>query len=84
MGELFKVHGEFCASHPLEVVVTTVTVIMSLVSMGSTIPVEGGRVCGWNYDCAKAQVKCELHHIKKLIYALNTLMLWVNSLHCFF
>ena len=63
MGELFKVHGEFCASHPLEVVVTTVTVIMSLVSMGSTIPVEGGRVCGWNYDCAKAQVKCELHDI---------------------
>lgn len=56
MGEVFKVHGEFCASHPLEVVVTTITVIMSLVSMGSTIHLENGKVCGWNYDCAKAQV----------------------------
>lgn len=55
VGSLFRVHGEFCASHPLEVVVATVTIISSLVSMGSTVQVDRDRVCGWNYECAKAQ-----------------------------
>lgn len=56
MRSLFRGHGEFCASHPLEVVVATVTIISSLVSMGSTVQVDRDKVCGWNYECAKAQV----------------------------
>ncbi|XP_053405372.1 3-hydroxy-3-methylglutaryl-coenzyme A reductase-like isoform X2 [Mercenaria mercenaria] len=55
MRSLFRVHGEFCASHPLEVVVATVTVISSLISMGTTVHVDNDKVCGWNYECAKAQ-----------------------------
>lgn len=57
LGTMFRIHGEFCASHPLEVVVATVTVIVSLMSMGSTMQMEKDRVCEWNYDCAKAQVR---------------------------
>lgn len=56
MRSLFRVHGEFCASHPLEVVVATVTFISCLISMGTTIYVDHAKVCGWNYECAKAQV----------------------------
>ncbi|XP_060585378.1 3-hydroxy-3-methylglutaryl-coenzyme A reductase-like [Ruditapes philippinarum] len=55
MRSLFRVHGEFCAAHPLEVVVATVTIISSLISMGTTIHVDHDKVCGWNYECAKAQ-----------------------------
>ncbi|KAL4228216.1 hypothetical protein ACF0H5_013649 [Mactra antiquata] len=52
---VFKRHGEFCASHPLEIVIATLTTITSLLSMGSTIQIEDSKVCGWNYECAKAQ-----------------------------
>jgi len=57
MESLFRRHGEFCASHPLEVVVATVTLIVSLVSMGSSVTVNTNTACGWNYECAKAQVR---------------------------
>ncbi|XP_052793013.1 3-hydroxy-3-methylglutaryl-coenzyme A reductase-like isoform X2 [Mya arenaria] len=55
MQSLFRRHGEFCASHPLEVVVATMTLIISLMSMGATVPLDRDQACGWNYECAKAQ-----------------------------
>lgn len=59
---LFSRHGEFCASHPLEIVIATLTTITSLLSMGSTIHIDHEKVCGWNYECAKAQVLYSLAH----------------------
>ena len=55
MTNLFHAHGMFCASHPLEVLVTTVTVIMSLMSIGASTDYTGYR-CGWNFLCAKKEV----------------------------
>ncbi|XP_052280318.1 3-hydroxy-3-methylglutaryl-coenzyme A reductase-like isoform X2 [Dreissena polymorpha] len=54
---LFRAHGEFCASHPLEIVMAALTIIISLMSMGSVFAVDKDRVCGWNYECAKAQTQ---------------------------
>ena len=54
--DIFHAHGQFCASHPLEILVTTVTVIMSVMSI-STSTDYSGYGCGWNFLCAKKQVK---------------------------
>ena len=52
---LFHAHGMFCASHPLEVLVTTVTVIMSLMSIATSTEYTGYG-CSWNFLCAKKEV----------------------------
>ena len=55
--DIFYTHGLLCASHPLEVLVTTVTIIMSVMSIGKATDCSGYG-CGWNYLCAKKQVSC--------------------------
>ena len=57
LSDIFYTHGLLCASHPLEVLVTTVTIIMSVMSIGTATD-RSGYGCGWNYLCAKKQVSC--------------------------
>ena len=50
---LFGAHGRFCASHPWEVIVTTVTLTVCVLSMSV---LSGGKVatpCGVNKPCEK-------------------------------
>lgn len=50
MGSFFGAHGRFCASHPWEVIVTTVTLTVCVLSMGLLSGVQVG-VCGINRAC---------------------------------
>lgn len=52
--DIFKAHGQFCATHPWEVIVGTVTltICMMSVSMFTGDP----RICGWNYKCEAVEV----------------------------
>ncbi|XP_059172811.1 3-hydroxy-3-methylglutaryl-coenzyme A reductase-like [Physella acuta] len=49
LSNLFHAHGELCASHPWEVLITTVTITISLMSM--SLWAINSKVCGWNYIC---------------------------------
>ncbi len=50
MGSFFGAHGRFCASHPWEVIVTTVTLTVCVLSMSVLSGVKVG-VCGINRPC---------------------------------
>ncbi|XP_077988663.1 3-hydroxy-3-methylglutaryl-coenzyme A reductase-like [Glandiceps talaboti] len=47
---LFHMHGRFCASHPWEVIVGTLTVTICMVSMNMFTG--NDKICGWNYNCS--------------------------------
>ncbi|KAB5549298.1 hypothetical protein PHYPO_G00065760 [Pangasianodon hypophthalmus] len=52
---LFRLHGLFVASHPLEVIVGTIAVTICLMSMNAIAG--GDQLCDWKYQCPKAQEK---------------------------
>ncbi|XP_046373258.2 3-hydroxy-3-methylglutaryl-coenzyme A reductase-like isoform X3 [Haliotis rufescens] len=49
LSRVFKVHGHFCASHPWEVIIGTVTTTLCLMSM--SVFTGSNKICGWNYNC---------------------------------
>ncbi|KAK3609120.1 hypothetical protein CHS0354_007798 [Potamilus streckersoni] len=53
LSQLFKVHGHFCASHPWEVIVSTVTLTVSVMSM--SLLKGANQICGWNYVCSEEE-----------------------------
>lgn len=56
MARFFRAHGRFCASHPWEVIVTTVTLTVCVLSMSVLSEGKVGYVCGINKPCsAKAK-----------------------------
>lgn len=54
LSNVFAVHGLFCASHPWEVIVATVTVTICMMSV--TMFAGDPRICGWNYKCEAIEV----------------------------
>ena len=46
----FRAHGRLCASHPWEMIIGTVVLLVSIMSMTvfTSTP-----VCGWNYKCTE-------------------------------
>ncbi|TSK72164.1 3-hydroxy-3-methylglutaryl-coenzyme A reductase [Bagarius yarrelli] len=52
---LFRLHGLFVASHPLEVIVGTIAVTICLMSMNAIAG--GDQICDWKHRCPKAQEK---------------------------
>lgn len=52
-GKYFGVHGRFCSSHPWEVIVTTVTLTVCVLSMSILSGGKLGVVCGINKPCQK-------------------------------
>uniref|UniRef100_A0A4W4FXS2 3-hydroxy-3-methylglutaryl coenzyme A reductase n=1 Tax=Electrophorus electricus TaxID=8005 RepID=A0A4W4FXS2_ELEEL len=50
---LFRIHGLFVASHPWEVIVTTVTLTICMMSMNMFTG--NNQICGWNFDCPKSE-----------------------------
>ncbi|XP_064607841.1 3-hydroxy-3-methylglutaryl-coenzyme A reductase-like isoform X2 [Liolophura sinensis] len=53
LSRLFRAHGQFCASHPWEVIIGTITITLCLMSM--SMFTGDDRVCGWNYVCPQEQ-----------------------------
>ncbi|XP_053557377.1 3-hydroxy-3-methylglutaryl-Coenzyme A reductase [Bombina bombina] len=51
LSRLFRMHGQFVASHPWEVIVGTVTVTLCMMSMNMFTG--NDKICGWNYECPK-------------------------------
>ncbi len=49
----FEAHGRFCASHPWEVIVTTVTLTVSALSMSVLNGGKVGTVCGISKPCVE-------------------------------
>lgn len=52
--DMFWAHGKFCASHPWEVIIGTLTVTLCLMSM--TMYSSDDKICGWNYVCPNIDV----------------------------
>ncbi|XP_077865070.1 3-hydroxy-3-methylglutaryl-coenzyme A reductase-like, partial [Saccoglossus kowalevskii] len=48
---IFQMHGRFCAAHPWEVIVGTLTVTICMMSMNMFTG--NDKICGWNYDCSQ-------------------------------
>ncbi|XP_076443299.1 3-hydroxy-3-methylglutaryl-coenzyme A reductase-like isoform X2 [Babylonia areolata] len=51
LSRLFRAHGQMCAAHPWEVIITSLTVTLCLVSMSIYGSPGMDKVCGWNYIC---------------------------------
>ncbi len=50
----FEAHGRFCATHPWEVIVTTVTLTVSALSMSVLNGGKVGTVCGISKPCVES------------------------------
>ena len=48
---LFAAHGRFCAAHPWEMIVTTVTLTVCILSMSVLSEGKVATVCGINKPC---------------------------------
>lgn len=51
LSRLFRVHGQMCATHPWEVIITSLTITLCLVSMSIYTSHGLDKICGWNYIC---------------------------------
>ncbi|XP_040277355.1 3-hydroxy-3-methylglutaryl-coenzyme A reductase-like isoform X1 [Bufo bufo] len=51
LSRLFRMHGQFVATHPWEVIVGTVTITICMMSMNMFTG--NDKICGWNYECPK-------------------------------
>lgn len=49
LSDIYHTHGYFCASHPWEIIIGSVTVTTCLLSV--SLFTAGSRICGWNYVC---------------------------------
>lgn len=49
LSNIYHTHGYFCASHPWEIIIGSVTVTTCLLSV--SLFTAGSRICGWNYVC---------------------------------
>eukprot|EP00731_Ephydatia_muelleri_P016596 Em0009g1020a len=75
MARFFRAHGRFCASHPWEVIVTTVTLTVCVLSMSVLSEGKVGYVCGINKPCSAKAKEDE---------GTDVLLMIVNSLAVFY
>ena len=62
---VFQSHGQFCASHPWEVIIGTIVLLTSVVSMSAISNVE--RMCGWSSNCHSVQVGSFMKYTPKIL-----------------
>ena len=69
LGRFFGAHGQFCASHPWEVIVSVVTLTVCFLSIGVLRGGKVGTLCGINKPCEeKGEVrKWKTHDTQRLI-----------------
>lgn len=61
VGWLFRAHGQLCASHPWEVIVTTFTLTICMLTMDqgrASPPPDLSKDCGWGQNCIGQEVQC--------------------------
>ena len=58
----FEAHGRFCASHPWEVIVTTVTLTVSALSMSVLSGGKVGTICGISKPCIERPGDVEVYN----------------------
>ena len=64
LSRYFRGHGEFCARHPWEVIVTAVTLTVSVLSIGVLSGGKVGTVCGLNKLCEEEEeVRSNRRHL---------------------
>ena len=51
LGRCFRAHGQFCARHPWEVIVSVVTLTVCVLSIGILSGGKVGTLCGINTPC---------------------------------
>lgn len=59
LSNLFRQHGQMCASRPWEVIIGTVTLTVCLLSV-SLFAGQNSRICGWNHNCSDVDDVCTL------------------------
>lgn len=57
LSRLFREYGKICATHPWEVIIISLTVMLSLVSVSAYPSPEIDKICGWNHVCENAEVR---------------------------
>lgn len=55
LGRYFRAHGQFCARHPWEVIVSVVTLTVSVLSIGVLSGGKVGTLCGINKPCEEEE-----------------------------
>ena len=79
LSRYFGIHGRFCASHPWEVIVTTVTLTVCVLSMSVLSGGNVGKVCGINKPCQKKSpeeevtvylISCTYQSLQKNLYII--------------
>ena len=55
LGRYFRAHGQFCARHPWEVIVSVVTLTVSVLSIGVLSGGKVGTLCGLNKLCEEEE-----------------------------
>ncbi|KAF5903027.1 3-hydroxy-3-methylglutaryl-coenzyme A reductase-like, partial [Clarias magur] len=72
---LFRLHGLFVASHPLEVIVGTIALTICLMSMNAIAG--GDQICDWKHQCPKAQEKIPSSDIILLTVTRCTAIIYI-------
>ena len=74
LSRYFGIHGRFCASHPWEVIVSTVTLTVCVLSMSVLSGGNVGSVCGINRPCQKKTPEEEVTvHLNSVLYIYTIL-----------
>ena len=71
----FEAHGRFCASHPWEVIVTTVTLTVSALSMSVLSGGKVGTVCGISKPCVDRPGDVEVKERTSISHSLYKCMI---------
>lgn len=79
LSRYFGIHGRFCASHPWEVIVSTVTLTVCVLSMSVLSGGNVGKVCGINKPCQKKSPEEEVTSRFNLV--LCTYLIYTESRH---
>lgn len=58
LARYFRAHGQFCARHPWEVIVSVVTLTVCVLSIGVLSGGKVGTVCGFNKPCEDKEEVC--------------------------
>ncbi|ESO88291.1 hypothetical protein LOTGIDRAFT_126248 [Lottia gigantea] len=69
LSSLFRAHGQFCATHPWEVIIGTVTITLCLMSMSLFTSTE--KVCGWNYICPQNDIHPDMKSSDLIIMTIT-------------
>ncbi|XP_025077274.1 3-hydroxy-3-methylglutaryl-coenzyme A reductase-like isoform X2 [Pomacea canaliculata] len=78
LSRLFREYGKICATHPWEVIIISLTVMLSLVSVSAYPSPEIDKICGWNHVCENAEEIQNFNVILTVIRCLAVLYIYLH------